>query len=123
MSVGLIAGLGPRAIWDCHVGGDSPGDGNVTAGGLAALQSVLQEANSPMRAAVLEENGGTHNMMRMLGHVTQTHGLSRLGDFIVINTVATGLQALGRNSVGWDQGNIFYTPATRGSPRPPWRRR
>jgi hypothetical protein len=63
-----------------------------------------------MRAAVLEENGGTHNMLRMLGHVTQNHAVSRLGEFIVVNTVATGLQPLGRNSNGWDQGNIYFTP-------------
>ena len=43
-------------------------------------------------------------MNRMLGHVTQTHALSRLGEFVVVNTVATGLQPLGRNSNGWDQG-------------------
>merc|ERR1712072_1546507 len=49
-------------------------------------------------------------MLRMLGHVTQNHALSRLGEFVVVNTVATGLQPLGRNSNGWDQGNIYFTP-------------
>jgi len=87
-----------------------PSDGNVTAAALLELQGVLRSAGSQMRAAVLEENGGTHNMYRMLGHVTQNHALSRLGDFVVVNTVATGLQPLGRNSNGWDQGNIFFTP-------------
>jgi hypothetical protein len=42
--------------------------------------------------------------------VTQNHALSRLGEFVVVNTVATGLQPLGRNSNGWDQGNIYFTP-------------
>ena len=43
---------------------------------------------------VLEENGGTHDMLRMLGHVTQNHALARLGDFVTVSTAATGLQAL-----------------------------
>lgn len=106
----LAAELGERAVWDCHTGGDSPSDGSTTAGALAELKSILAAAGSPMRAAVLEENGGTHNMLRMLGHVTQNHALSRLGEFVVVNTVATGLQPLGRNSNGWDQGNIYFTP-------------
>ena len=108
----LAADLGPRAVWDCHTGGDSPSDGNVTAGALAELRSILVAVGSSMRAAVLEENGGTHNMLRMLGHVTQNHALSRLGEFVVVNTAATGLQPLGRNSNGWDQGNIYFTPQT-----------
>merc|ERR1712232_1320739 len=102
--------FGPRAVWDCHTGGDSPSDGNVTAAAMNELRSVLQENASLMRGAVLEENGDTHNMLRMLGHVTQTHALSRLGDFVVVNTVANGLQPLGRNSNGWDQGNIYFLP-------------
>jgi hypothetical protein len=106
----LAVDLGARAVWDCHTGGDSPSDGNVTAQALAELQSILAVRGSKMRAAVLEENGGTHNMMRMLGHVTQNHALSRLGDFVVVNTAATGLQPIGRNSNGWDQGNIYFTP-------------
>ena len=44
-------------------------------------------------------------MLRMLGHVTQNHALSRLGEFMVVNTVATGLNPLGRNSNGWDQAS------------------
>ena len=107
---GWAAQLGERAVWDCHTGGDSPADGAVTAGALIELRQILRDAGSDMRAAVLEENGGTHNMLRMLGHVTQNHALSRLGEFIVVNTVATGLQPLGRNSNGWDQGNIYFTP-------------
>lgn len=104
------ASLGRRAVWDCHTGGDIAADGNVTAAALASLQTILKNAHSLMRAAVLEENGMTHTMTRMLGHITQTHALARLGDFVAVNTVATGLQPLGRNSNGYDQGNIFFTP-------------
>jgi hypothetical protein len=102
--------LGARALWDCHTGGDSPAAGNVTAAALNELQQVLRAAGSAMRAAVLEENGGSHNMLRMLGHTTQNHALRRLGEFVVVNTAATGLQPLGRNSNGWDQGSIYFTP-------------
>ena len=49
----LAAGLGERAVWDCHTGGDDPSDGNVTAGALLELQKVLQGVGSRMRAAVL----------------------------------------------------------------------
>ena len=65
-------------MWDCHTNGDSPSAGNETAAGLQELQRILRAAGSKMRAAVLEENGDAHNMMRMLGHVTQNHTLSRL---------------------------------------------
>ena len=36
----------------------------------------------------------------MLGHVTQNHALQRLGDFVVVDTTAIGLQPLSRNSNG-----------------------
>ena len=35
-------------------------------------------------------------MNRMLGHVTQTHALSRLGDFVVVNTAAGDVTACER---------------------------
>ena len=81
---GWAAQLGGRAVWDCHTGGDSPADGTVTAGALIELRQILRDAGSDMRAAVLEENGGTHNMLRMLGHVTQNHANMLLHHYIYV---------------------------------------
>ena len=49
----LAKGLGRRAIWDCHVGGDSPSDGNVTGLAMAHLQAVLRNASSEMLGVLL----------------------------------------------------------------------
>ena len=95
---------------DFHVGGDNPAADPVVAFNfIASVRDVLQNASSLIRGAVLEENGGRHDMQRALGHARMNSRLHCLGNFLRVITAANGLQVLGRNDNSWDQGALFIT--------------
>ena len=96
---------------DFHVGGDNPSHDPVVAFNfIASVRAELANASSLIRGAVLEENGGRHDMQRALGHARNNNRLHCLGDFVRIITAANGLQVVGRNDNSWDQGALFMTP-------------
>jgi len=101
--------------WDIHVPSDLGADGDSQPGGarltkrLGEIRAFLESVSS-MKGVVFEENGGRHDMNRVLGHARASNRLQRQGDFIRIDTSANCLQGFGQNNDNWDQGNLFYTP-------------
>ena len=87
------------SIWgfryfDFHIGGDSldvTGDWQL----LNSVKRYLASVGSKVRGVVLEENGGLHSVQRALGHARRSNRLQCLGDFILADTPANGLQVLG----------------------------
>jgi alpha-L-arabinofuranosidase len=102
------------ALWDLHVGGDDPREGKRVDAMIARMRRLLQEwkPGTKLRACILEENGGRHNVARALGHASIVNAAQRHGDFIAIQCPANCLQAWKQNDNGWDQGQLFYTPST-----------
>ena len=102
------------ALWDLHVGGDDPREGGRVDAMIARMRQLLQEwkPGTTLRACILEENGGHHNLARALGHASIINAAQRHGDFIAIQCPANCLQAWQQNDNDWDQGQLFYTPAT-----------
>jgi hypothetical protein len=98
---------------DFHIGGDNPASDPETAlVFISSVRSALLNASfnySIVRGAVLEENGGRHDLQRGLGHARNSHRLHCIGDFVRIETAANGFQVLGRNDNSWDQGALFIT--------------
>jgi len=103
--------------WDFHIPGDltfagSPQQpaGQALTDALIAKKSLFASINPRFKGVVLEENGGTHGINRAIGRFRNSNRLQRLGDFILVDTPANCLQALGRNDNDWDQGQVFYLP-------------
>jgi hypothetical protein len=96
---------------DFHIGGDFPtSDPEIAYSFISSVHTVLVNASlGKIRGAVLEENGGRHDVQRGLGHARNANRLRCLGDFVRIETAANGFQVLGRNDNGWDQGALFIT--------------
>ena len=97
---------------DFHIGGDNPNtDAETALVFISSVRDVLANSSfkSVMRGAVLEENGGRHDMQRGLGHARNANRLRCIGDFVRIETAANGFQVLGRNDNDWDQGALFIT--------------
>lgn len=104
---------GKAAYWDLHPWADNPNAGREVDALLTGVRALFQKWNpvTTMKVAILEENGGLHNMQRALGHATILNAVRRHGDFVLTSCPANGLQPLGQNDNGWDQGQIFFTPA------------
>lgn len=102
---------GKAALWDVHVGGDNPREGANVDATFTRMRKLVQEwaPGTSLRACVLEENGGKHDLARALGHAGIVNATQRHGDFVLIDCPANCLQALGQNDNGWDQGQLFYT--------------
>ena len=97
-------------LLDHHIGGDNPEtDPAIAFTFIASVRDVLANASSSIRGAVLEENGGRHDMQRALGHARNSNRLRCLGDFVQLETAANGLEVAGRNDNGWNQGSVFIT--------------
>jgi alpha-L-arabinofuranosidase len=62
-----------------------------------------------LKACVLEENGGRHDLQRALGHAHILNATQRHGDFVLIDCPANCLQPWKQNDNDWDQGQLFFT--------------
>jgi alpha-L-arabinofuranosidase len=104
---------GQADYWDLHPWADDANSGRAVDALLTEVRAKFQKWNpaSTMKVAILEENGNTHNMQRALGHATILNAVRRHGDFVLTSCPANALQPLGQNDNGWDQGQIFFTPA------------
>ena len=105
---------GKAALWDVHVGGDDPREGGRVDALLTRMERLYQEwsPGTTMRACILEENGGHHDVARALGHAGIVNAAQRHGDFVPIQCPANCLQAWMQNDNAWDQGQLFYTAGT-----------
>ena len=101
---------GKAALWDVHVGGDNPREGANVDATFTRMRKLVNEwaPGTGLKACVLEENGGKHNLARALGHATVLNATQRHGDFVLIDCPANCLQAWKQNDNDWDQGQLFY---------------
>lgn len=104
---------GKADYWDYHPWTDQLSSGKDVEKELNQMQDLFHKWNpdTKMKCAIYEENGVTHNMQRVLGHVTLQNAVRRMGDFVLTSCAANALQPYKQNDNGWDQGQIFFTPA------------
>ena len=102
---------GKAALWDVHIGGDNPREGAVVDATFTRMRKLVNEwaPGTTLKACVLEENGGRHDLRRALGHAGIVNATERHGDFVLIDCPANCLQAWRQNDNGWDQGQLFFT--------------
>ncbi len=102
---------GKAALWDVHVGGDGLQDGEVVDRAFTEMERLVQAwaPGTSLKACVLEENGGRHDLQRALGHARILNATERHGDFVLIDCPANCLQPWKQNDNGWDQGQVFFT--------------
>jgi len=103
---------GKAAYWDLHTTTDSFAGAQRVDGTLAQMKAWFREWNpgTEMKIAVFEENGATHNVQRMLGHVINQNAVRRHGDFVLTSCAANALEPYRQNDNGWNQGQVFFTP-------------
>lgn len=97
--------------WDIHVSNDKANAVGAVYEPVHQFRELLRRKNpqSTMKAAVFEENGGSHGLKRALGHASGLMALRQFGDFVLTSCPANALQPYGHNDNGWDQGQIFFT--------------
>jgi alpha-L-arabinofuranosidase len=102
---------GKAALWDVHIGGDDLGEGRKVDALFTRMEKLVREwaPNTPLKACVLEENGGRHDLQRALGHAAILNATQRHGDFVLIDCPANCLQPWQQNDNDWDQGQVFFT--------------
>ena len=102
---------GKAALWDVHVGGDDLHEGRKVDALFTHMERLVREwaPNTPLKACVLEENGGRHDLQRALGHAAILNATQRHGDFVLLDCPANCLQPWQQNDNDWDQGQVFFT--------------
>ena len=102
---------GKAALWDVHVGGDDPREGEKVDRLFTRMEKLVREwaPATKLKACVLEENGGRHDLRRALGHAGVLNATQRHGDFVLIDCPANCLQPWRQNDNDWDQGQVFLT--------------
>lgn len=102
---------GKAALWDVHIGGDDLHEGRNVDALFTRMEKLVHEwaPKTPLKACVLEENGGRHDLQRALGHACVLNATQRHGDFVLIDCPANCLQPWQQNDDGWDQGQVFFT--------------
>ena len=103
---------GKAAYWDYHPWVDDLGSALNVEGELRRMEQMFKEwnPNTKMRCAILEENGSSHGVRRMLSHVIVQNAVRRMGDFVLTTCPANALEPYLQNDNGWNQGQIFFTP-------------
>jgi alpha-L-arabinofuranosidase len=102
---------GKAAMWDVHVGGDDLHEGRNVDALFTRMEKLVHEwaPKTSLKACVLEENGGRHDVQRALGHACVLNATERHGDFVLIDCPANCLQPWQQNDNDWDQGQVFFT--------------
>ncbi len=102
---------GKAALWDLHVGGDNPREGAAVDAMVRRMRELVQQwaPGTALKACILEENGGHHDLARALGHAGILNAAQRHGDFVLIQCPANCLQPWKQNDNDWDQGQLFFT--------------
>lgn len=103
---------GQADYWDYHPWADEMTSGRDVEAELRRMKNLFLQwnPNTTMKCAIFEENGNTHNLQRVLGHVTIQNAVRRMGDFVLTSCAANALQPYKQNDNGWDQGQVFFTP-------------
>ena len=103
---------GKAAYWDYHPWVNDIAGARRVESELRKMEQWFKEwnPNTTMRCAILEENGRTHGVSRMLSHVIVQNAVRRMGDFVLATCPANALEPYLQNDNGWNQGQIFFTP-------------
>ena len=103
---------GKADYWDFHPWVDDVASALRVENDLRLMQRCFQKWNpqSTMKVAIFEENGNSHGIRRMLGHVITQNAVRRIGDFVLCTCPANALEPYHQNDNGWNQGQIFFTP-------------
>lgn len=104
---------GKAAWWDLHTTTDSFAAALRVDPTLDQMKEWFLEWNpdTKMRIAIFEENGATHNVERMLGHVVNQNAVRRHGDWVLTSSAANALEPYLQNDNAWNQGQVFFTPS------------
>jgi len=104
---------GKASYWDYHLWADDLTAGTNTNKDLTDMQNyfLTWDPTTTMKCTIFEENGNTHNVQRALGHAAVQNAVYRHSDFVLTSCQANALQPYLQNDNGWDQGQIFFTPA------------
>jgi alpha-L-arabinofuranosidase len=108
----IVAELDGKAdLWDVHVGGDDLREGANVDRLFTRMERLVQDwaPGTRLKACVLEENGGRHDLQRALGHAHVLNATQRHGDFVLLDCPANCLQPWKQNDNDWDQGQLFFT--------------
>jgi alpha-L-arabinofuranosidase len=102
---------GKAALWDVHVGGDDLREGDNVDRLFTRMEKLVHEwaPETKLKACVLEENGGRHDLQRALGHAHILNVTQRHGEFVLLDCPANCLQPWKQNDNDWDQGQVFLT--------------
>ena len=102
---------GKAALWDVHVGGDDLHEGENVDRLFTRMEKLVRgwAPDTKLKACVLEENGGRHDLRRALGHARVLNATQRHGDFVLLDCPANCLQPWKQNDNDWDQGQVFLT--------------
>jgi hypothetical protein len=103
---------GKAEYWDYHPWADPLITGEVVDEKLTQMKELFYkwDPNTKMKCVIFEENGDTHNMRRVLGHVTLQNTVRRHGEFVLASCAANALQPYRQNDNSWNQGQVFFTP-------------
>ncbi|UOE47200.1 DUF1080 domain-containing protein [Mucilaginibacter sp. SMC90] len=104
---------GKADYWDLHTDADNPDAGAKVDSSLTLMKAMFTGWNpgTRLKCTIFEENGGRHDVSRALGHASTLNAVCRHADFVLTSCAANALQPLGQNDNGWDQGQVFFTPA------------
>lgn len=103
---------GKADYWDYHPWADPLITGKVVDEKLTQMKELFYkwDPDTKMKCVIFEENGDTHNMRRVLGHVTLQNSVRRHGEFVLASCAANALQPYRQNDNSWNQGQVFFTP-------------
>ena len=103
------------AFWDYHPWVDDPSfkKPRQVQGVLERMQRKFRQwvPDTKTRCAIFEENGSTHGISRMLGHIIAQNAARRNADFVLTTCQANALEPYHQNDNGWNQGQVFFTPS------------
>jgi len=103
------------AFWDYHPWVDDPSfkKPRQIQGVLERMQRKFKQwvPDTKTRCAIFEENGSSHGIRRMLGHIIAQNAVRRNADFVLTTCQANALEPYRQNDNGWNQGQIFFTPS------------
>jgi alpha-L-arabinofuranosidase len=101
-------------LWDYHPWTETFEQAKAAEKEIQAMQAMFKawNPNTTMRCAILEENGNTHDMARALAHAEMLNIVRRMNGFVELDSPANALQPYMQNDNGWDQGQIFFSPAS-----------
>lgn len=104
---------GKADYWDLHTDADNADAGIKVDSSLTRMKGMFTtwNPNTSLKCTIFEENGGRHDVSRALGHASTLNAVRKHGDFVLTSCAANALQPLGQNDNGWDQGQVFFTPA------------